>query len=911
MSSRHVITMQGGVPGQPRHRPCRHTCQASGNSPPSAEPDVEAFQGETAPAPSTAALNGSSSHSEVVNGEAGSDAATENGASQSNGAGQRKSNMNGSYSMDGGSPDGPDGDLSQPMASNDNDAPASAVHTVERHLKEVQESDSDEEGPASTSSVDHEFNAKSRSLGTMSQDDGDEAFPRPASFWLPHPDAPDANAATVPSSEGFYPAVSARLTDIRRTMMRAPKVLSSWVTYRVQQLMLSNTIVKIFMVFLFAMPAVIVGGELYSVITGEPQWEGLLKVYSVLYIIPGINLLSENNALAGVLLNAIFLLGTFSFAVILGVVSDDISSEVKAIRSGNYPVLASGHILVLNWNRQTIPLLRQLALVQREQSGVMQRRSVFKRSKVDAVDGSFLADRPVVIMAERDKEWMDGEVQGALKGYKVNWQTRQGAPYSAADLAKVSAGNADTIILLRPEHGVVVEATADDTPADKKRKFHQAVAQREVAALLGINAGRDPAAAQDNSRRQNVIVQAPEDGTDVVTSAKRLLTSPGLNALGLKDRRDITRLVAQSALQPGVASVHASILQKSVNSTSFYLRHFPQFEGMSYGEVRRCFATALVVGLFSGADNCPRLNPKDTEILTKDDKVVLLSNTSSIWPAEGMAKEYSSFLEYDHDSGQNSDEKPRPKHIVVAGWCGDIFDLVHSLTLFAPRSSHTVVTVLCGCCPDNFPQNEEHEHIEFRYMCGEVEHSGALEEAGVPEADAIIIGPAENLPDGVSDANMLSLMVMLQDLLIMYRRHRSNPCHVVGVVRCPQTVKVANYTVRDLAQGTMTAELLQPDELVSGLIAQVTSEPALAPLLSELIHSMEGVEVNLRDPIDYDLNDLRPTTFAVVSEFARRRRETAIGYVTRQGVIVLAPTAADTHLFRNTDHIVVLSKDDH
>ena len=34
-----------------------------------------------------------------------------------------------------------------------------------------------------------------------------------------------------------------------------------------------------------------------------------------------------------------------------------------------------------------------------------------------------------------------------------------------------------------------------------------------------------------------------------MTSAKRLLTSPGLNALGLKDRRDITRLVAQSALQ--------------------------------------------------------------------------------------------------------------------------------------------------------------------------------------------------------------------------------------------------------------------------------------------------------------------------------------------------------------------------
>ena len=45
------------------------------------------------------------------------------------------------------------------------------------------------------------------------------------------------------------------------------------------------------------------------------------------------------------------------------------------------------------------------------------------------------------------------------------------------------------------------------------------------------------------------MMQAPEDGTDVVTAAKRVITEPGLNTLGLKDKRDITRLVAQSALQ--------------------------------------------------------------------------------------------------------------------------------------------------------------------------------------------------------------------------------------------------------------------------------------------------------------------------------------------------------------------------
>lgn len=37
--------------------------------------------------------------------------------------------------------------------------------------------------------------------------------------------------------------------------------------------------------------------------------------------------------------------------------------------------------------------------------------------------------------------------------------------------------------------------------------------------------------------------------------------------------------------------------------------------------------------------------------------------------------------------------------------------------------------------------------MEFRYLCGNTDHSGALEEAGVLEADAIIIGPADDLSD--------------------------------------------------------------------------------------------------------------------------------------------------------------------
>jgi hypothetical protein len=43
-----------------------------------------------------------------------------------------------------------------------------------------------------------------------------------------------------------------------------------------------------------------------------------------------------------------------------------------------------------------------------------------------------------------------------------------------------------------------------------------------------------------------------------------------------------------------------------------------------------------------------------------------------------------------------------------------------------------------------------------------------------------------------------------------------------------------------LGRGMVTAELLQPMELISGVISQVMAQPELAPLLSGFIYTSEG-----------------------------------------------------------------------
>ena len=54
----------------------------------------------------------------------------------------------------------------------------------------------------------------------------------------------------------------------------------------------------------------------------------------------------------------------------------------------------------------------------------------------------------MVVLADREKEEMDEELRHSLKGYKVEWHTRSGAPHCSSDLERVAAGQAKNIILL-------------------------------------------------------------------------------------------------------------------------------------------------------------------------------------------------------------------------------------------------------------------------------------------------------------------------------------------------------------------------------------------------------------------------------------------------------------------------------
>jgi hypothetical protein len=85
-----------------------------------------------------------------------------------------------------------------------------------------------------------------------------------------------------------------------------------------------------------------------------------------------------------------------------------VKTLIKNSRSGSFPVRQDNHLLVLNWNAQTVPLLRQIAQAK--------------------AAGAAFQFQPVVVLADKGKAEMDALISEGLRGYDLEVYTRKGSP---------------------------------------------------------------------------------------------------------------------------------------------------------------------------------------------------------------------------------------------------------------------------------------------------------------------------------------------------------------------------------------------------------------------------------------------------------------------------------------------------
>ncbi|KVI00405.1 hypothetical protein Ccrd_021325 [Cynara cardunculus var. scolymus] len=309
--------------------------------------------------------------------------------------------------------------------------------------------------------------------------------------------------------------------------------------------------------------------------------------------------------------------GMLIFAMMLGLVTDAISEKFDSLRKGRSEVVKKDHTLILGWSDKLGSLLNQLAIANESLGGGI-----------------------VVVMAERDKEEMELDIAKMEFDFRqTSVICRSGSPLILADLKKVSVSKARAIIVL-----------AEDGNADQS----DARALRTVLSLTGVKDGL----------RGHIVVELGDLDNEVLV---KLVGGDLVETVVAHDV--IGRLMIQCARQPGLAQVWEDIL--GFENCEFYIKRWPQLDGMHFEDVLISFPDAIPCGVKSvSCGGKIILNPDDSYVLQEGDEVLVIAEDDDTYaPVALPTVKEAPFIHISRPAR-------KPQKILLCGWRRDIDDMI-------------------------------------------------------------------------------------------------------------------------------------------------------------------------------------------------------------------------------------------
>ncbi|XP_027167103.1 ion channel CASTOR-like isoform X1 [Coffea eugenioides] len=565
--------------------------------------------------------------------------------------------------------------------------------------------------------------------------------------------------------------------------------------------------------------------------------------------------------------------GMLVFAMMLGLVSDAISEKFDSLRKGRSEVVGQNHTLILGWSDKLGSLLNQLAIANESLGGGM-----------------------VVVMAERDKEEMEldiAKMEFDFRGTSV--LCRSGSPLILADLKKVSVSKARAIVIL-----------AEDGNADQS----DARALRTVLSLTGVKEGL----------RGHIVVELSDLDNEVLV---KLVGGDLVETVVAHDV--IGRLMIQCARQPGLAQIWEDIL--GFENCEFYIKRWPQLDGMPFEEVLICFPDAIPCGVKAASYGGKIiLNPDDSYVLQEGDEVLVIAEDDDTYAPAALPTVQRGYLPKDFIVPKSAER------ILFCGWRRDMEDMIMVLDAFlAPDSELWML--------NEVPEKEREKklidggldssrlvNITLVNREGNAVVRRHLESLPLESFDSILILADESVEDSAiqADSRSLATLLLIRDIQakrLPYREamvsqvHRSSFSQGSWIGEMQQASdksviisEILDPRTKNLLSMSKISDYVLSNELVSMALAMVAEDRQINDVLEELF-AEEGNEMQIRGAKLY-LREGEELSFYEVLLRARQRREIVIGYrvANTERAVINPPAKHEKRKWSVNDVFVVIAE---
>jgi hypothetical protein len=551
--------------------------------------------------------------------------------------------------------------------------------------------------------------------------------------------------------------------------------------------------------------------------------------------------------------------GLIVAGLLISSLSGNFQARLDSIRRGGSPVVEKNHFLILGWSDKIYSVIDQLSEANVEKGRIT-----------------------VVVMADRDKQEMEQKLADkVVHKRRVKVVVRSGSSVALSDLSRVAFERAQAIVVLIDESDVEDPQKADG---------------RIIKTLMAIYNHPDGVGLVDQIRVTSEVMM-PEN-KDIAEIAA------GGRAQVIKTTEIISKIILQTARISGLSIVYDELLRFEGNEIHY--APFPQVTGKRFGDLLLDFPNGCLMGVAKADGSTFKLNPPADHVMAADEELLVLAEDDHI-----VHRPYQGPLTGQHLVAPQGAPAQKPvEHLLVLGWNEKIFPIINEFDNYVgPGSTMTLVNAI-----PEAQRNEEiaaecgtPKNISVRHLVGEFTSRSLMEKLQPQNYPTVmVLGDAAGDDITAEEADTRAIIALL--LLRDFRRKAGIPSQEV----CSEILEPKN---RELAATTEIHDIVISNETVSMMLAQVTHEPRVRPVLEDLFES-EGSEVYLKDMRLYAPVG-QPVTFEQLILIAQSRNELAMGYQVHNGDaskrygIVLNPMDRTSPITpKEGDRLIVMAEDD-
>ncbi len=489
-------------------------------------------------------------------------------------------------------------------------------------------------------------------------------------------------------------------------------------------------------------------------------------------------------------------------------------------------------------------------------------------SELVAANESRKSGAVIVILADQDKVEMEDAISERISDTKnTRIICRSGSPMDMTDLEIVSPHSARSIVVLSdggdPDTHVIKTVLAITNNPNRRSEPYHIVTQI-----------RDP---------QNLDVLKLLSNQDVV---QPILTTDL-----------IARVVAQTSRQSGLSIVYTELM--NFGGDEIYFKQEPALSGKTYGEALQAYETSTVMGIRT-ADGSVMMNPKmDTRIqpgdsifaIAEDDDKIQLANLPRLPLEESLIQR----------SGKTT--KPKPERGLILGWNRSGATIVRELDNYVAKGSELVIVSQVYDLEKQLQREVgKLKNQKLKVMEGDIRDRNLLNQLEVTEYDHVIVLAYSHLEAQEADAITLVTLLHLRDIA----EKDETPFSIIS--------EMLDLRNRELAEAAKVDDFIVSEHLVSLMLAQLSENPDLLGVFTDMFDP-EGAEIYLKPIGDY-VEIEKPVNFYTITEAAKLRGETAIGYrlmseshdAEKAYGVHTNPKKSEKVLFKPEDKLIVISE---